>query len=226
MAGVIAIDGPAGAGKSTLSRLLARELGYRHLDTGAMYRAITWLAIERGIDLNNEEALTELARETEIKFLPADSNGVCPIIVNGQDLTDEIRKPLVNKYVSLVARIEGVREVMVKLQRKMAKEGEIIIDGRDIGSRVVPNADLKLFITASLEERARRRFNELKEKNLDLKFKEVREEIARRDKIDSEREVSPLVRVEDALLIDTTDLSIEEVVKKIKTIIDKGESNG
>ncbi|MDI3546497.1 MAG: CMP/dCMP kinase [Halanaerobiales bacterium] len=226
MAGVIAIDGPAGAGKSTLSRLLARELGYRHLDTGAMYRAITWLAIERGIDLNNEEALTELARETEIKFLPADSNGVCPIIVNGQDLTNEIRKPLVNKYVSLVARIEGVREVMVKLQRKMAEEGEIIIDGRDIGSRVVPNADLKLFITASLEERARRRFNELKEKNLDLKFKEVREEIARRDKIDSEREVSPLVRVEDALLIDTTDLSIEEVVKKIKTIIDKGESNG
>lgn len=216
---VIAIDGPAGAGKSTLAKLLAKELKYKYLDTGAMYRAVTWVALEKGIDIKNTNKLTELANQINIKFLTPDKKGVSPILVNGTEITKEIRKPLVNKNVSYVARVKGVREAMVRIQRRFAKAGGIIIDGRDIGSRVVPDADFKFFVTASLEERARRRYNELKDNNINITMDEVKKEIALRDKIDSEREISPLIKTEDAILIDTTNLSIDEALRRVLNYI-------
>lgn len=216
---VIAIDGPAGAGKSTISKKLANKLGYKYLDTGAMYRAITWLALKNNIDIKHENRLIALAKQADIEFFPPDDLGNIPIKINGIIVTEKIRQTIIDKNVSFVARISGVRVAMVKLQRQMAKYGNIIVDGRDIGTRVLPDADLKLFITASLEERAQRRYAELKNKGLDVSLKEIREEIIRRDKLDSERKVSPLAKADDALLIDTTNLSREEVVNKIYNMV-------
>ncbi len=225
MSKVIAIDGPAGAGKSTISRLLALKLDYRYLDSGAMYRAITWLAIINNLSLDNEYKLSLLAERAEIRFLPPDEKGIPHIILNNNDITSEIRKPIIDKNVSRVAMVKGVREEMVKQQRKMAREGGIVMDGRDIGSRVLPDADFKFFVTASLEERARRRYKEIEDSNNGLKIAEIKAKIAERDKLDMEREHSPLIKTADAILIDTTYLSIDEVVSKMINIIKGNEED-
>ena len=220
----IAIDGPAGSGKSTAARRLARRLNYRYLDTGAMYRAVTYEVIRSDIDLNYEEEVAHLAEKMEMNFTPAEGDKKSRIIVEGRDITDKLRIPEVNDKVSRVARIKGVREVMVKKQRALSANGGLIMDGRDIGSQVLPDADFKFYITATLEERARRRYKEIIKKKPDTDFEEIKKSVARRDKIDTERCYSPLIKPEDAVEIDTTDLSINEVVDKLYNIIKEGTS--
>lgn len=221
----IAIDGPAGAGKSTIARKLARKLGFRYLDSGAMYRAVTWQALKQEIKLEDERKLVSLAEGMEIVFLSPAEDGISPLLVDGQDITKEIRQPIIDQNVSLVAKVKGVREAMVRQQRKMASTGNIVIDGRDIGTRVLPEADLKLYITASLEERSRRRYQEQLFKNPLVNYQEIKNKIIRRDKIDCERKFSPLVKDQDAILIDTSNLPIEEVINKIMQLIKDGEYN-
>lgn len=221
---VIAVDGPAGAGKSTISKLLAKKLGFSYIDTGAMYRAITYLAVNEkidlnNIDLNNKERLSKLAEDADIEFAPPGDDGICHIKINGYDVTDKIRKEKIDQNVTKVAKIKGVRDAMVKKQQSLSKKNSVVMDGRDIGSRVLPDADYKFFITASLEERARRRYQELKEKREDVYYKDIKNKIQKRDKVDRERKISPLTRTKDAVLIDTTDLSIDDVVNKIMTYI-------
>ncbi len=211
---VIAIDGPGGAGKSTAARLLAKKLNYDYLDTGAMYRAVTLEALNRGIDVNDKMALTGLAEEINISF---SENRV---YLNNRDVTGLIRKTEIDQNVSYVARIKGVREAMVNLQRKMARKGGIIVDGRDIGSNVLPDADLKIYLTAALEERARRRYKDLKI-NEDISFTDVKNHLKKRDMLDKKREISPLIKADDAVVVDTTDLNIEEVVQELLKIFAK-----
>lgn len=214
MDNVIAIDGPGGAGKSTIARLLAEELGYLHLDTGAMYRAVTLAALNKNIDFNDDNALTETAEEIEIDF-----NEDGEIFLNGENVSSEIRSQAVNENVSKTAAVKGVRETLVKKQKKLAEEHKVVMDGRDITTVVLPNADHKFFLTASLEERARRRFEEMKRKDMEVSLEDIKENIKNRDKLDSERKHSPLKKADDAVEIDSTELSIEEVVEKIKSFI-------
>ncbi|NLK01327.1 MAG: (d)CMP kinase [Clostridia bacterium] len=210
----IAIDGPAGAGKSTIAKKLAEHLGFLYIDTGAMYRALTYFALENGVDINNVERVSKLARKLEI-HLRLDHSGMHRVICNQRDVTREIRDPRVSKNVSKVAEIPDVRHRMVGLQKDMAANGGVIMDGRDIGTHVLPDAELKLYITASLEERTRRRLKELKHRGYSVNFKTLTREMARRDKIDSSRKMAPLKRARDAILVDTTGLTIDEVMKNI-----------
>ncbi len=221
---VIAVDGPAGAGKSTVSKLLANKLSFSYLDTGAMYRAITYLVLKNNININNHNNIGEIAKKSNILFVPPEEDGISHIIINGEDVTNKIRTSIIDKNVSKIAQIQEVRENMVMIQRQIANEGNIIIDGRDIGSKVLPNADIKFFITASLEERAKRRYLEIEKSGINPDLVKVKEKIASRDKTDSEREISPLIRVDDAIIIDTTNLSIEDTVKRMIDIV-KGECN-
>lgn len=211
---VIAVDGPAGAGKSTVARRLARELDCVYVDTGAMYRAVTLKALREGVDLHNSEALARLAERTEIRIgkLPREG-GPQPVYVDGADVTAGIRHPDVNSAVSLVAMVQGVRKELVRLQRRLAEPGGIVMDGRDIGTHVLPGADFKFFVTASLEERVRRRMRELERSGHAIPPEELKEQVARRDRLDSTREVAPLTQAPDAILIDTTELSVEDVVE-------------
>lgn len=223
MKSVIAIDGPAGAGKSTIAKKLAKRFNYRYLDTGAMYRAVTWYLIDNNIDISNKKKLTEIAKDIDISFKTDKKNGSTYIYINGKNVTNKIRKNKVDKNVSNVAKVSGVRTEMVKIQQEIAEEGEIVVDGRDIASRVLPDADLKIYLTATVEERARRRHNELLEKDIASDLEKVKKEIKERDYIDKNRKNSPLVKTEDAILIDSTDLSIEEVLDKISSLIKEGE---
>ena len=223
MKSVIAIDGPAGAGKSTIAKKLAKRFNYRYLDTGAMYRAVTWYLIDNNIDISNKKKLTEIAKDINISFKTDKKNGSTYIYINGKNVTNKIRKNKVDKNVSNVAKVSGVRTEMVKIQQEIAEEGEIVVDGRDIASRVLPDADLKIYLTATVEERARRRHNELLEKDIASDLEKVKKEIKERDYIDKNRKNSPLVKTEDAILIDSTDLSIEEVLDKISSLIKEGE---
>ncbi|MGP1585104.1 MAG: (d)CMP kinase [Schwartzia sp. (in: firmicutes)] len=209
---VVAIDGPAGAGKSTIAQRVAKQLGYVYIDTGAMYRAVAWKVLESGQPVT-DELILRIVRDTHVSL--ENVNGMTCVKVDGHDVTGEIRTPAVTGLVSHVAQLSPVREKMVLLQREMAKSGAVVMDGRDIASHVLPEADVKVFLTASIEERARRRWQEVKDKGYDVSMEELQKDIAARDKADMERAVSPLVRVPEAVLLDTTGMGIEEVVAAV-----------
>ena len=208
---MVAIDGPAGAGKSTVAQLAAKKLGYTYIDTGAMYRAVAWKVLQQQ-EVTDEQIL-EVIRDIDVDLHYA--KGKTTVTVDGEDVSAAIRTPEVSAVVSRVAALGPVRTKMVDLQRKMAKRGAVLMDGRDIATNVLPHADVKIFLTASIEERARRRWKEMKEKGYDIALETLKKDIAARDKADSEREISPLVQADDAVLLDTTGLSIDEVVARI-----------
>ncbi|SFL06345.1 (d)CMP kinase [Halanaerobium salsuginis] len=214
MKNVVAIDGPGGAGKSTIARLLAEKLNYLHLDTGAMYRAVTLAALNKEIDFDNKTKLVELAKEIKIEF---DLTG--KVFLDGEDVSQEIRSEKVNEFVSKTAAVKGVREVLVKKQQQIAAVNKVVMDGRDITTVVLPDAEYKFFLTASLTERAKRRYEQLKKQNKEANLDEIKASIARRDKFDSEREHSPLTIADDAVVIDTTKLDIPNVISEILKIM-------
>ena len=217
----IAIDGPAGAGKSTIAKMLTKKLNYTYLDSGAMYRAITYLVCNENIDLNDNENIVKVTKNTEIDINY--NNNKFKIFINNIDITDKIRSNIVDKNVSTIAQIKGVRDELVKKQRKLAKSKDIVMDGRDIGTRVLPNADYKFYITATVEERANRRYKDIIDRGESNKtLKEVKNEIIKRDKIDSNRKYSPLKKAKDAIVVDTTNMSKKEVLQKLLSYI-KGE---
>ena len=208
---VVAIDGPAGAGKSTVAQLAAKELGYTYIDTGAMYRAVAWKVLQQGGEVTDEKILAGIPDiDVDLSY----ENGKTTVRVDGQDVTGEIRTPEVSHIVSQVAALGPVREKMVDLQRKMAERGGVLMDGRDIATNVLPGADVKIYLTASIAERANRRYKELREKGLAVNLADIERDIAARDKADMEREISPLVQAEDATLLDTTGMTIPEVVAR------------
>lgn len=206
---IIAVDGPAGAGKSTVSKIVAAELGYTYIDTGAMYRAVGLKLFESSKPLT-ENFLAEIVADIDIKL-----DDKARVFLDGHEVTQRIRTPEISKLASDISKFGFVRKKLTDLQRKMAERGAVIMDGRDIGTQVLPNADLKIFLTASLEERARRRFEELQLKGQLEDLNEIKKEIALRDKQDTEREIAPLKQADDAVLIDSTNMAIEEVVEKI-----------
>ncbi|EJQ52217.1 Cytidylate kinase [Bacillus mycoides] len=213
----IAIDGPAAAGKSTVAKVVAKKLSYVYIDTGAMYRTITYAALEQKVDIENEEKLMEVVKNVNIEFQQGENTQL--VFLNGQDVSEVIRTPDVTNRVSIVAKHRLVREEMVRRQQELAEKGGVVMDGRDIGTHVLPDAEVKIFMLASVEERAERRHLENMNKGFDSNLEQLKEDIARRDKLDSEREVSPLKKADDALELDTTSLSIEEVVQKIMGIV-------
>lgn len=213
---VVAIDGPAGAGKSTIAKLAAEKLGYAYIDTGAMYRSVAWKFLQTGKEFD-EAFISELANTMIIEFKPEEK--VNRVFVDGIEVTEAIRTPEVTAIVSRVAAIGAVREAMVEQQRRMGEIGGILMDGRDIGTVVFPHAQLKIFLTASVEERARRRYKEMVEKGQQVELAQLQEDIAARDKQDSERAISPLRQAEDALLLDTSDMSIAQVTDKILQLV-------
>ncbi|MBS3948891.1 MAG: (d)CMP kinase [Dethiobacter sp.] len=218
----IAIDGPAGAGKSTVARTVAQRLGLTYLDTGAMYRAITLAALRQDVDLLDAGELAILASRSGLEIR---NNGGTDnqnmVFLDGDDVTEDIRLPEVSRNVSFVARCPDVREVLVDRQRQIGKRGGVVMDGRDIGTNVMPEAEYKFFLTASLAERARRRQTELAAKGENMSLPQMMNELAARDRIDSERECSPLCPAHDAIHIDTTELTIEQVVQKIADRVGK-----
>lgn len=217
---VVAIDGPAGAGKSTIAKLVAGEIGYAYIDTGAMYRSVTWKWLQTGKEFS-EAFISELANTMVIEFRP--EANVNRVFVDGQEVTSAIRSAEVTANVSRVAAIGPVREAMVAQQRRMGDVGGVLMDGRDIGTVVFPNAELKVFLTATVEERAMRRYKELVAKGEKVELEQLKEDIALRDKQDSERAISPLRQAEDALYLDTSDMSIEQVVAKLKELVQERE---
>ena len=208
----IAIDGPAGAGKSSIAREVAKQLGLVYVDTGAMYRAVAWKTLQQKKEIT-DELIVEVVKDIKVRLQYAD--GATKVFVDDYEVTGEIRTPEINAIVSQVAALGPVREKMVAQQREMAENDSVLMDGRDIATNVLPNADVKIFLTASIEERARRRFKEMQEKGFSVEFEKLKADIAARDKADSEREISPLVQAEDAELLDTSDMSIDEVVQAI-----------
>ena len=209
---VIAIDGPAGAGKSTVAQLAAKKLGYTYIDTGAMYRAVAWKVLQQPAAVTAERIV---AAVKDIEVALHYEAGRTTVTVDGEDVTEAIRTPEVTAIVSQVASLGPVREKMVDLQRIMAKRGAVVMDGRDIATNVLPDADVKIFLTASIKERAQRRWKELQAKGYDIDLEQLQEEIAARDKADSERAISPLVQAPEAQLLDTTGMTIDQVVNSI-----------
>ncbi|NLO20866.1 MAG: (d)CMP kinase [Syntrophomonadaceae bacterium] len=213
----IAIDGPAGAGKSTVAKALAAKLGFLYIDTGAMYRALTWKAIKESLDLDDEDALYQLAKNTEIHF-EYHSHGQ-RIICDNQDVSDYIRSPHVNAEVSRVASKALLRQVMVAQQRKLAENKSVVMDGRDIGEFVLPDAEYKFFLTARIETRVMRRAQEMKASGYDIDKQAMAKEIMERDQRDSSREIGALKVLEDSIVIDTSKLSVDEVINVIRSYL-------
>ncbi|MGX9133817.1 (d)CMP kinase [Rummeliibacillus sp. JY-2-4R] len=209
----IAIDGPAGAGKSTIAKIVAEKLGYTYIDTGAMYRALTLKALKEHIDLENAESVTNLLANTTIELKPSERGQL--VFLDGQDVSKEIRSNEVTGNVSRVSCHASMREIMVDRQREMAELGGVVMDGRDIATAVLPKAELKVFMSATVAERARRRYEDNKQRGIESSIEILKEEIALRDKIDSEREASPLVQAPDAIFLDTTDLTIQQAADAI-----------
>jgi len=210
---IIAIDGPASSGKSTTARLVAKRLGYLYLDTGAMYRAITLKALRAGVDLDDEKALEKLARDSSLSM--NFENEQLRVFLNGEEVTAQIRSPEVSNSVSKVSAYPGVRGAMVALQREFAKEGGIVAEGRDMGTVVFPGAEVKIFLTCDLKERAKRRYLELESQGISSSPDAVLENLSSRDQIDSTREDSPLLEAEGAVVVDTTNLTIQEQVEEV-----------
>jgi len=211
---IIAIDGPAGAGKSTVAKILAKELGFLYIDTGAMYRALTLKAIENKIDINDFPRLIEMAAKTSID-LKNNPDGSLQVFLDGRDVSRQIREPRITKWVSEIARIKEVREVMLGIQRRLGQQGDSVLDGRDIGTVVFPDADKKFYIDADFSERVKRRYQELKGAGEGVTLEDIELDLRNRDTIDSTRECAPLKKAEDAICIDTTKMSIEEVAEEI-----------
>ncbi|HZG85220.1 (d)CMP kinase [Paenibacillus sp.] len=209
----VAIDGPAGAGKSTVARKVAEKLGYIYVDTGAMYRTVTLKAIRAGADMENAEALADIAGRVDIRLVP--EAGGQKVFMDGEDVTDPIRAQDVTRLVSQVAAVPDIRSVLVRLQQDIARERGVVMDGRDIGTNVLPDAEVKVFMTASVRIRAERRWKELKDKEPNVTVESLMEAIAERDKSDSEREASPLRQAEDAVLLDTSEMTADEAADRI-----------
>lgn len=210
---IVAIDGPVGAGKSTVAWAVARRLGLRYVDTGAMYRSVAWAALQRGMDLHDEDAVTELARSLGIEFR-SDAEGQ-RVWVDGRDVTDALRSPEVSDGASIVSVYPGVREAMVAIQRALGAQGGVVMEGRDIGTVVFPDAEVKIFLDASLEERARRRHRELQARGLNVDLDAVRRAEEERDRRDRTRMHSPLQRAPGAVIIDTTQMPPDDVIERI-----------
>lgn len=216
---VIAIDGPAGAGKSTVAKLVAKQLGFLYVDTGAMYRALTLKAINENIPFTDENKLIEMAKNTHIELQDDENN--YRVFLDGKDVSKEIRTEEVSKGTHFIASILPIREILWKMQREMRERYNIVMEGRDIGSKVFPDAQLKIFLDASVEERARRRYLQLKEMGIENDIKDIEKEIKERDEKDKARSISPLVKTPDAFYIDTTGMSIQQVVEKIISLYER-----
>lgn len=210
----IAIDGPAGSGKSTVAKLLAEALGLLYIDTGAMYRAVTLKALRNKVPLGDEEALTDLAAHTRLEFKKMPDH-TYHLFMDGEDVNEEIRSLTVSQGVSQVSAVKGVRKAMVERQKLMGTGGNVVMDGRDIGTVVLPQADLKIFLTASIKERARRRWIELAAKGVKASLEEIESGLRQRDEIDSTRETDPLRPAPDSIILDTTERNIDQVVEEI-----------
>ena len=216
---IIAIDGPAGAGKSTVAREVARRLAFLYIDTGSMYRALTLKGLDAGIDLNNAQAVVDMAKHTRL-YLDNDENSCLRISMDGNDVSREIRQPRITKFVSIVAKISGVRQVMLGIQRSIGEEKkDVVLDGRDIGTVVFPDAGKKFYLDADFKERVRRRYKEMVEAGQGVTPEDIKEDLENRDLIDSTRECAPLKKADDAIYIDTTGMSISQVTDKILSCI-------
>jgi len=212
---IIAIDGPAGSGKSTVSKRVAKELNILYVDTGAMYRALTLKAIKKGLDLEDSAALVEMTKDTEIELVPGKKNALT-VFLDGEDVTKEIRTPELTSKIRYIADVRGVRAEMVKMQRKLAAKGAVaVLEGRDIGTVVMPDADKKYYLDADTMERAARRYRELNEAGIKIDLSRIEEDVKNRDRSDMEREVGALKKAKDAIVIDTTSLTVDDVVARI-----------
>jgi len=218
----VAIDGPAGAGKSAAARLVAESLHYVYVDTGAMYRAVAWKVLQAGLQTEQTKEIVELARRTEL-LLKSHPNGQ-QIFVDGQDVTDAIRSTMVNRTVSIIAAIPQIREILVKLQLQFAENKGIVMDGRDIGTHVLPDAEVKIFLTASVEARAARRYLEMVHPQITLE--QLQQEMIERDRMDQQREASPLIQAADAYLLDSTHLTLNQVVSQILLLCNASIAGG
>lgn len=213
----IAIDGPAGAGKSSISKVVANELGYLYIDTGAMYRGVTWAVLDSNVDVNNQKDVEALLPSLDLTLEPTAS--ACKVFVKGQDVTNLIRQQQINENVSTIASYKGVRKYLVERQQAMAAVGGVILDGRDIGSVVLPDAELKIYLTASVDARAKRRWLEVQGTSNEQPLEDIKKNVESRDEMDKKRDESPLVCVEDAIIVDSSNMTFDETVEHILHLV-------